>query len=36
MFHYERTGDEVRALNDAIETLTAIRDQLAEITGQRY
>lgn len=32
LFHYSRSGDEVRALTDAIDTLTALRDQLARLT----
>ncbi|MDO9498102.1 MAG: hypothetical protein Q7J48_20530 [Nocardioides sp.] len=31
-FHYALTGDEVRALTDAIDTLTALRDELARMT----
>lgn len=29
LFTYARTGDEVKALTDAIETLTVLRDELA-------
>lgn len=33
-FCYEKTGDEVRAITDAIDTLAALRDQLARICDQ--
>lgn len=32
-FRYNRGGDEVRVLTDAIETLTALRDQLERVTA---
>lgn len=32
-FHYSLTGDEVRALTDAIDTLTILRDRLAHVTA---
>lgn len=33
LFHYSLMGDEVRALTDAIDTLTEIRDQLVRIAN---
>lgn len=32
-YHYASSGDEVWALTDAIEALTAVRDQIARIQG---